>query len=372
MGSGEIGLFTEKEMDSKGKTLNEKEESFGYRFNQEGPSGVEGQVPPADKDLTSIRNKNGWFNEETSKDKKIYFGYLTLTVKEIEKTRNEIVQYANKLGGYVENLRSNILVIRVPKAEFAAAIDKISLYGVVTDKSIETFDVSEEYQDLSLRLDLAKTARARLQILLESTVDVKERLKILKEIQRLTEEIDSIGRRISTIGREIAFSKISVTLNPRISGDNINAGRKMPFEWIRDVAQIKTGNKTLKGKISLNLPDDFALLEKEKYYYAENPQGLSIELYTVENKPEGDTDFWQSAVYFHLQGQYQSAEKKDYGKLKAVLFESNDQDPFYMLTGVVAFEKELLICKIIFPNSLQYKENITQIEKLISEMEYIK
>jgi hypothetical protein len=127
----------------------EKMDEFrGSGFNPEGPSEVDGRAAPAYKErgIGADTGRSGYVDQSKVK---LYFGYLSLTVKEPEKTREQITAFAEKLGGYVETAGADLVVIRVPQAAFTAALKEISSYGEVTDKSIETYDVSAEYQDLT-------------------------------------------------------------------------------------------------------------------------------------------------------------------------------------------------------------------------------
>ncbi len=349
---------------------------YGSGLNPEGPPGSEGWEAPKYMDLDNLVGKyekkpeDGIILEQPAnpKEVKLHFGYLSLTVKEPEKTREQITAFAEKLGGYAETAGADLVVIRVPQAAFNAALAEISTYGEVTDKSIETYDVTAEYQDLDLRLSTATAARDRLYLLLEKTTDVKERVKILKEIQRLTEQIEEIGRQLSSLDRLAAFAKISVTLQPRVQASGAD-GSAIPFAWIRNALNAGTARRTLLGSAKVEWPADFALLEKEKLAYAENPYGVSVAVYTEENTPRGDGNFWAAALVYHLQKRFAEATGMELGKFKAILFKSNDTDPFYLLIGVHAAGDRITVCKAVFPNKAQYDAQKAAVEKMISGME---
>ena len=106
----------------------------------------------------------------------------------------------------------------------------------VLGKSIETYDVTEFYQDLTSRLRISERTRARLYTLLEKTTDVKERLKILKEIRRLSEEIETIKMTLKTIERLISFSRITIQLEQRLADISYEDKGTIPFSWIAEPA----------------------------------------------------------------------------------------------------------------------------------------
>ncbi len=338
----------------------------------EGPPGIEGKTAPAFSDIsgytTEEENREGSRLRVNEKEKKLYFGYLKLTVKELDKTRDRIVAFAGKVGGYVETASARQVVIRVPRAAFNAAIAEISTYGELTDKSIETYDVSAAYEETRLRLSIATAARDRLYALLEKVTDVKERFRILKEIQRLTEQIELYGRKLRGLDRMVEFSRISVTLSAR-AATQAPASGGIPFPWIKEAAELRIPGKTLRGRVTLDLPLDFALLEKERCYYAENPFGVSLAVYSELNSPRGDGEFWRNAVAFHLHRQYADAVSLDLGKMKAVLFTSHDADPFYLLIGVTVSGNDITVCKAVFPNTAQYQAQKDAVENMIGRLE---
>jgi hypothetical protein len=159
-----------------------------------------------------------------------------------------------------------------------------------------------------------------------------------------------------------------VTLQPRVQASGYDSGA-IPFSWIRDAFNPGTEGRILRGSVRVELPADFALLEKEKLTYAENPYGVSLAVYTEDNTPRGDSGFWAAALAFDLEKRFAEATRTEMGKFKTVLFKSNDSDPFYLLIGVHAIGDRITVCKAVFPNQAQYDGQKAAVEKMISGME---
>ena len=131
--------------------------------------------------------------EKTQQERKrVYSGYARLLVDIMDEEKKRITAVAEESGGYIESSYETAIVIRVPAEDFERIFREILSFGEVLRKSVETVDVTEYYEDLDTRLDIAAKTRERLYRLLEKTDDVEERLKILREIRRLTEEIERI------------------------------------------------------------------------------------------------------------------------------------------------------------------------------------
>ncbi len=136
----------------------------------------------------------------------------------MENRKVEIFSLAEESGGYVESAFSGIIVIRVPVEKFDEMFERVLGLGEVVRKSVETYDVTEYFRDLSVRLEIAEKTRDRLYKLLEKTDDVDERLELLREIRRLTDEIERIKQNLELIKKQISFSRITIELIPRLTG----------------------------------------------------------------------------------------------------------------------------------------------------------
>jgi hypothetical protein len=308
--------------------------------------------------------------EAAEERKRVYSGYCRLRVDSVEDRKAEIFSFAEDSGGYVESAFSGTIVIRVPAEKFDEMFEIILGLGEVVSKSIETYDVTEYFRDLSTRLEIAEKTRARLYKLLEKTEDVEERLELLKEIRRLTDEIERIKQSLEMIKKQISFSRITIELIPRITGQTEDRNR-IPFDWIRALDPLYVSLPVLKGKVSLELEDDFAVFQKDDSFRAESPEGTRVRVGTTLNEPRGNAVFWQEAVSYHLKSFYKDTEKFDLGNVRAVLFTSKDAKPFYYLSGVTTIgdgassNKNLYIIEIFFPDKKALELRLGGIKKSI-------
>jgi hypothetical protein len=315
--------------------------------------------------------------EQKEERKRIYSGYAELLVGDVEEQKKNIADIAEKSGGYVESMYESTVIVRVPAEQFNALFARILDLGEILHRSIETMDVTEYFQDLTSRLEIASTTRERLYRLLEKTWNVEERLRILREIKRLTEEIERIGLTLTLLERQIAFSRISVDLVPRLAQEQMTRDQ-IPFRWIANLDPLYRTLKPVKGKIDLQLSDEFAVFEqgltlfesivkRGSVFRAESFEGTRVRVGSAENEPEGDAAFWQEALNHHLSKYYRKAEKMELGALQSVLFASKDKEPFSYLLGVLQRGKRLVVVEVFFPNPDALKDRLEEIKSALEE-----
>jgi len=303
--------------------------------------------------------------EKVEERKRIYSGYSRLMVDDVEEQKENISRIAEESGGYVESVYESTIIIRIPAESFDTIFSAILKLGEIINKSIETYDVTEYFRDLSVRLEIAEKTRTRLYVLLEKTDDVKERLRILREIKRLTEVIERIKLTLDLLERQIALSRITVELIPRLPAEEQDR-QSIPFYWIANLKPLYPSLGDLKGKIDFKLSDDFAVFTDERIFRAESPDGIRVRVSSTENQPEGDSMFWQKALSYHLGKFYRETDELEFEAVQAVLFLSKDRKPFYYLVGVAAVRETLFVIEVFFPDEAIFRENIAVIKEALA------
>jgi hypothetical protein len=358
----------------------EKEE-MGYEEDAGGPEAVTREAPsemPAKKAETSASGAQGAeMSDQLSEPgtaegatvvpterMRIYSGYCKLQVDSVEKKRDQIFTIAETTGGYVESTYGSTIIIRVPAENFTGIFNTILDLGTVVRKSVETYDITEYFQDLSTRLKIAEKTRSRLYTLLEKTDNVNERLKILREISRLTDEIERIRQSLELMEQQVKFSRITIELISKLD-QKTEEKLKIPFGWISNLDPIYASLPDLRGSIDLELGDDFAVFEKDKAFRAESAEGTRVRVGSIRNNPSGDQSFWQNALDYHLKDFYRESRKMDQGEVKSVIFTSKDREPYYYLVGVTVNEKYLYVIEVFFPDRTAFDRRIEGIKKSI-------
>jgi hypothetical protein len=100
--------------------------------------------------------------------------------------------------------------IRVPAENFSSALEAILALGEVESKSISGDDVTEEYYDLSARLNNARATEKRYLEILRSAHTVKDILEVEAQIDQIRERIERFEGRMRFLEDNVALSTISV------------------------------------------------------------------------------------------------------------------------------------------------------------------
>jgi len=161
----------------------------------------------------------------------IYSGNISLYTDDYQKTFNEIGEFAVTQGGFVqsssssyanqaENVETNsgYLTIMVPSTKFNESMKEIETYGTIINSSINSTNISQEYQDIKGQLDNLKIEEARLQGYLNQATSLGDLLQIESELNRVRTEIDKRTTLIKNWDTEIAYSTIYISVYEKVLG----------------------------------------------------------------------------------------------------------------------------------------------------------
>jgi hypothetical protein len=168
----------------------------------------------------------------------IYTANYTLAVFETTRTIDAVQKIGEESGGYLVRRTDHSITVRVPAGKFRGALDAVTKLGDVLHRDESVEDVTERFRDLEIRLKNARAMRIRLEQLLVEAQNVKEALEVEREMARVTADIESMEGKLRLMRELIAFSTITVTLEPR-SVENVNANVRLPFPWLE---QLGLGN----------------------------------------------------------------------------------------------------------------------------------
>jgi hypothetical protein len=175
-------------------------------------------------------------------------GNMRLVVDDVLDTINDIIGLADRFGGYVVSSNSwqednrvyGAIAIRVPAEYFTVAMDSLGEMAVeVKSQDIYSIDVTEEYVDLSARLQNLEATEQQLIRIMEKAEEVDDILDVQRELTDTREEIERIKGRMqylqqtsdtSLIEVQLEQAKLEVKLNA--SKRNLERGEEVWFEAI--------------------------------------------------------------------------------------------------------------------------------------------
>lgn len=143
----------------------------------------------------------------------IYTSAISLEAKEddVKMLSGQIVDKAKGFGGYLSQRSSNSLVVRVPAKDFNALNDFIKTLAKVKYENVTAQDVTMQYTDLKIRLDVQTKMLVRYHELLKRAANVKEAVEVERELSRITERVELLKGQIRYYDSQIGFSTINVS-----------------------------------------------------------------------------------------------------------------------------------------------------------------
>ena len=165
----------------------------------------------------------------------IYTAQYQIVVQEIEAAIDAMERLAEAQGGYVQSISGDQIVIRVPVANYQAAVAKVEALGNVSRRDLQATDVTEEYVDLQARLKNSTAVRARLEALLAKAENVEAALAVEKELNRVGEEIERLQAKLEVLKNRVAYSTITADFERVYRAAPLPQQFKLPFNWLKEL-----------------------------------------------------------------------------------------------------------------------------------------
>lgn len=166
----------------------------------------------------------------------IYSAGYRIVVLDIDAAIDNVEALTDELGGYVRAVHNDRITVRVPADRYPQAIDRVEALGQISERKVETLDVTEDYVDLQARLENARRTRDRLLTLLDKADSVEATIQVEKELNRINEEIERLEGKLHVLQNRIAYSTITVEFQrvaPQI--DTVQGMGRVPFPWVRQL-----------------------------------------------------------------------------------------------------------------------------------------
>lgn len=106
------------------------------------------------------------------------------------------------------------LVLRVPVAEFDAAMTGLKGVADLIDVSTNTQDVSTEVIDNEVRVELQKRSIDRISVLLDNAADLRDIVSIERELSRREADLGSLEKRQKFLADQTAMATITLSIEP--------------------------------------------------------------------------------------------------------------------------------------------------------------
>ncbi len=151
---------------------------------------------------------------------------LSMKVQDVTAAIDQIIALANQNGGYTVNSHisrndqqvSGRLSVKVPQDNLLPVIAAIADLGEITDKTITTQDVTQEYYDAQARLKALQTKEERLLGLMDKAANVTELISIESELGKTRSDIEVLTGRLQYLTNVTTYSLINITLVQGLPG----------------------------------------------------------------------------------------------------------------------------------------------------------
>jgi len=165
----------------------------------------------------------------------IYTGNVQMAVYEVRSSLNEVETLARSLGGFLAKRDDRSNTIRVPAARFEDALRRIEKLGDMIARNVDVEDVTEEFNDVEIRLRNARAVRDRLEQLLTKASKVEESIQIERELERVALVIERLEGRMKFLRDRAAYSTITVTFQPRSAVELGKRPFNLPVPWLYEM-----------------------------------------------------------------------------------------------------------------------------------------
>jgi hypothetical protein len=178
-----------------------------------GPDAVDSPAAPAAKPASL---------QDTLERAVIATGELRLTTKNLESARQDAVNLATGLHGFVGDEQSQSdkkgeldrvdLTLRVPSASFEKALDALAGLGTVRHRQQSVEDVTTQVIDNAARVRAQKASVASIQQLLARARTIAEIMSIEAQLATRQADLDSLEQQQRYLHDQTSLSTIQLTL----------------------------------------------------------------------------------------------------------------------------------------------------------------
>jgi hypothetical protein len=295
-----------------------------------------------------------------------YNGHLKLRVSNPTETLQQASEIADEAGGYVESLTSTSVTLRVPVARFREIYDTLAKIGDVLSRTMTAHDVTDAFVAMDLRVKTLRASRDRLIALLGRAKKTREKLQLLREIQRLTEEIDRLELYMGTLVSLAELSRLTVEAVPHQLQVRSSVTEPIAaFRWIHGLSPFSRDIAFQGDKLELAVPEGMVELSDRDFWIAESADGAVIWASEQENLPEGNSDYWIHAIEDRLGPEFGEAKISKIGNFQVLRLVDQSEKAYRYMIATRVVGDELQLIEVYYPSEDHEKRYGAAVKKVI-------
>jgi len=303
-------------------------------------------------------------NRSPSTRKRHYNAYLKLRTSKPTALLDQVSKMITAADGYIEYQSGLRITFRVPEAHLMENYKKIQTMGDVLQKSLTVEDITAAFEDISLRLSIARKARDRLMELLSQAQKEEVKLKLLQEISRLNENIEQLQAMLSIVDKLAKYSKLTLEAVPRASFSQMGRDHEIDaFRWIHSLSPFRRDVAAEATKVEIHAPDGMVEIKNSNYWLAESADGAVFWSYALKTPLLGDQTFWIKALRHGLCSEFATCTERTLGSYRLLAMQSREEPSYYYQVGIRAEGTKLEVVEVYLPtqkHQQQYAEKIQQ------------
>ena len=153
----------------------------------------------------------------------IYTADMSVEVNDVSVSVGQVETTIEDVGGWLESkdgrtdqddVATCTIRARVPAAKFDEAMATFRAMGDVRSERIDAQDVTDQLVDLEARLKVLRQEEATVAELFTRQGKIADVLEVERELSRIRGEIERGEATLRSLGERVAYSSISVTLQP--------------------------------------------------------------------------------------------------------------------------------------------------------------
>ncbi len=167
--------------------------------------------------------------------KMIYMGRFVLLVPEVRSAQDRIRKLAADMDGYLESMKNDEMIIRVPAAMFDDTAEALKEIGTVAQRSISAQDVTDKHFDLRTRIANHEAMAKRLRELIAQADKTKDALEIERELARVLTALDRLKGRLKMFDSMVAYATLAIELKGTVEYAPPTLNVDLPIAWLKSM-----------------------------------------------------------------------------------------------------------------------------------------
>jgi hypothetical protein len=157
--------------------------------------------------------------------------YLSLVVKDIAKTMDDVINYINQNNGFLVSSSQNkvrndkpkeiqpligdsgVVTVRVPSEKLEETLEYFRSQSIkVYNENIDAHDITDSYKDIESRLEILRNNQSKIKEIMNRSDDIQVTLDAQREVLNLQNQIDSLLGEKKYLEESSQYSKVTVSL----------------------------------------------------------------------------------------------------------------------------------------------------------------